>query len=326
MVENHNMQETATSLIPAKEIKPIPIEILQNDTLLLHRRDNTGLMKNFGQFVNIFSKKGPGSMHDYIDMLKKRKSDKLVCFTNLVVGASEKMNAYYADEYMEYDRRPLLKMFLEALMTELGLYDIQPAPFLSPGSGLKHKVLIVSRKGTRQLMNEQKVLEKCQTFERFDCELVQLEKLSLVDQMRKLRETSVLVAVHGNALTNIYWMVPGSVVFQIFPYGAKGHVMWLKTPWYKGENMVHAAELVTGNYLEWEVPLEDSSFKGTNDPNVLNPQKFWQTNFFGAQGKFLLEQNMNMDIGNFTRIMNNALAILEKEEASRAKLDEEMNT
>jgi hypothetical protein len=51
----------------------------------------------------------------------------------LVVGASEKMNAYHDQKYLDYpNRKGLVLGFLEILMKELKLDGVQPEPFLDP--------------------------------------------------------------------------------------------------------------------------------------------------------------------------------------------------
>jgi hypothetical protein len=149
----------------------------------------------------------------------------------LVVGASEKMNAYHDQKYLDYpNRKGLVLGFLDILMRELKLDGVQPEPFLDPSkecspfdltsikaSGKKHLVSIISRTGTRKLLNEQQVLATCNTFQNVRCELVRLETMSLYEQMKYIRGVSMLIGVHGNGLTNTYWMTPGTVVLQMYP-------------------------------------------------------------------------------------------------------------
>jgi hypothetical protein len=55
--------------------------------------------------------------------------------------------------------------------------------------------------------------------------------------------------------------------------------------------MVHSSEMVSGHYLEWVVPLNESSLASrSKEPNVADPEHFWNSNFYGAQTLFLLHQ------------------------------------
>ena len=79
-------------------------------------------------------------------------------------------------------------------------------------------VTLVDRQSSRLLLNKVAVIERA---------LLDLKVLFLTtdfshglhDTISTLQQTYILLAVHGQALANVMFMKPGSVVLEIFPYG-----------------------------------------------------------------------------------------------------------
>eukprot|EP00475_Leptophrys_vorax_P040563 TRINITY_DN7543_c0_g3_i1.p1 TRINITY_DN7543_c0_g3~~TRINITY_DN7543_c0_g3_i1.p1 ORF type:complete len:460 (+),score=109.40 TRINITY_DN7543_c0_g3_i1:95-1474(+) len=95
----------------------------------------------------------------------------------------------------------------------------------SPPEKVLQKLLIVDRyedRPGRRSMNRTILTEligALNATEKFDLEIAQFEKMSFLDQMRSVQDADVIMGVHGNGLTHVLWMKPGSTLVEIFPAG-----------------------------------------------------------------------------------------------------------
>ncbi|XP_013396478.1 beta-(1,2)-xylosyltransferase [Lingula anatina] len=78
---------------------------------------------------------------------------------------------------------------------------------------------------TRKIANEGELLNHLQkTFPSFNISGIQLDKLTIANQLQLVSATDILIAMHGAALAFTVFMTPGSGVIELYP---KGHgVSW----------------------------------------------------------------------------------------------------
>ena len=82
------------------------------------------------------------------------------------------------------------------------------------------KVGILNRKKDRKLFNAVDVLNSplIRNKSMITSQFI-LDDKSLVEQVSLIRTLDILIAVHGAGLTNMAWLKPCSIVFEVFPYG-----------------------------------------------------------------------------------------------------------
>ena len=73
--------------------------------------------------------------------------------------------------------------------------------------------IYASRRNVKRSPKNEIEIEKL--FERNGFEIVQMDKLDLLDEIKLMSETCVLAGVHGSALSNVIWMQKGSKVLEI---------------------------------------------------------------------------------------------------------------
>eukprot|EP00475_Leptophrys_vorax_P040562 TRINITY_DN7543_c0_g2_i2.p1 TRINITY_DN7543_c0_g2~~TRINITY_DN7543_c0_g2_i2.p1 ORF type:complete len:424 (+),score=102.56 TRINITY_DN7543_c0_g2_i2:161-1273(+) len=84
------------------------------------------------------------------------------------------------------------------------------------------KLLIVDRSEGRRSMNRTVFFELTSALSatgKFELEIAQFEKMSFFDQIKAAEDADVIMGVHGNGLTHVLWMKPGSTLVEIFPAG-----------------------------------------------------------------------------------------------------------
>jgi hypothetical protein len=111
---------------------------------------------------------------------------------------------------------PLLEAFRAFAVRGLGLE--------AAASG--RRIVTVIRRGskrggrevTRRIANEEPLIEALRAADGcFEVRAVDFAEIEYVEQMRLVRESAVLIGVHGAGLTNVMWLPPSAAVVEIFP-------------------------------------------------------------------------------------------------------------
>ncbi|EPS60224.1 hypothetical protein M569_14580, partial [Genlisea aurea] len=82
-----------------------------------------------------------------------------------------------------------------------------------------HRLLIVSRRKSRRLLNQEEMAETCKRIG-FEVETSEIEG-NFNSIARYINSFDVIVGVHGAALTNMIFLPENALVIQIIPYGLK---------------------------------------------------------------------------------------------------------
>eukprot|EP01012_Entosiphon_sulcatum_P015460 TRINITY_DN20415_c0_g1_i1.p1 TRINITY_DN20415_c0_g1~~TRINITY_DN20415_c0_g1_i1.p1 ORF type:complete len:524 (-),score=43.66 TRINITY_DN20415_c0_g1_i1:216-1787(-) len=138
---------------------------------------------------------------------------------------------FCADVAPTADVHPQEASYRDFIVHRLGLQGIVPA---GPRIG------IVSRRTKRFLLNEQELVQETHRLG-YKAILLPLEHMTVFEQIRELRRSSVLIGIHGSALTNAQFMHNGSALVQLMPYKVKGGAGFFKE-WADEAGVV---------YLEW---------------------------------------------------------------------------
>jgi hypothetical protein len=84
--------------------------------------------------------------------------------------------------------------------------------------------LLVQRRGSRRIVNEDQVLHVLSERLGLETRVATFETASFEEQVRAVGDRSLLVAMHGGALHNLWFLPPGARVLEIFP---------ATMPWYE---------------------------------------------------------------------------------------------
>ncbi|XP_074310900.1 xylan glycosyltransferase MUCI21-like [Silene latifolia] len=166
-------------------------------------------------------------------------------------------------------------------------------------------VVLISRKGSRMLLNEDEIVNMMvglgfQVRIPTPDDMNNLEKLSsLVNQCR------VMVGVHGAGLVNEVFLPKGAVVVQFIPVG----LMWQSISYY-----AEPTPKMGLKYLEYRVGFDESSLYESysrNDLVIINPPSVYAKGFSVAKAIYLEEQNLRINVTKFKATMSHALELLE---------------
>ncbi|KAK6148669.1 hypothetical protein DH2020_019581 [Rehmannia glutinosa] len=165
------------------------------------------------------------------------------------------------------------------------------------------RMLIVSRKNSRRLKNENEVVEMAQSlgFDVIVREIV--HNMSIVAKF--VNSFDVMMGVHGAGLTNMVFLPNKAIVIEIIPFGLE----LLAKDYFK----LPAKEMKL-SYLEYKVGLNESSLLGKYplDSEVYrNPGALQKKGFLGFRSIYLDNQDVNLDCGRFRETLLNALEIIE---------------
>ena len=100
------------------------------------------------------------------------------------------------------------------------------------------QLLLVQRKSARRFNNQVDIMGSIREFEKspgaqntkFNVSMTQFDGLRLTKQVELMRSIDIIIAVHGAGLTNVAFMKPCSIVFEVFPFGLEK----ADHPWYFG--------------------------------------------------------------------------------------------
>lgn len=79
--------------------------------------------------------------------------------------------------------------------------------------------LIISRTKTRLITNLDELVHMVQLHTKLTPVVIDLESISIQDVVILLRDTQLLISMHGSALILSMFLQPGSAVLEMFPYG-----------------------------------------------------------------------------------------------------------
>ena len=104
----------------------------------------------------------------------------------------------------------LLQVFIRRVLT---FYDIEDS-----ARGDRIVVTFIDRVGTRNLVDQdQHLLEIKARLKNVELRVIDPGTLPFREQIRVIRESDVLIGVHGAGLTHSFWLRPGSALVEILP-------------------------------------------------------------------------------------------------------------
>ncbi|KAG2687158.1 hypothetical protein I3760_09G039200 [Carya illinoinensis] len=159
----------------------------------------------------------------------------------------------------------------------------------------KPKLLILSRNGSRAIINENLLVKMSEEIG-FGVTVLRPDPTTELAMIyRTLNSSHVMVGVHGAAMTHFLFMRPGSVLIQVIPLGT----MWAAETYF-GE----PARKFGLKYIGYEIVPKESSLYDKyheNDPVLRDPdsvnKKVWQY----TKDIYLEGQNVRLDLRRFRK-------------------------
>lgn len=159
----------------------------------------------------------------------------------------------------------------------------------------KPKLVIVSRNGSRAIMNE-RLLVKMASKIGFSVTVLKPERTTeLAKIYRELNSSDVMVGVHGAAMTHFLFMNPGSVFIQVVPLGTS----WAAETYY-GE----PAKKLGLRYIGYEIlPRESSLYEEyeSDDPVLRDPNSVNDRGWEFTKKIYLDRQKVRLNLVRFRK-------------------------
>ncbi|CAL4951093.1 unnamed protein product [Urochloa decumbens] len=177
----------------------------------------------------------------------------------------------------------------------------------------KPRLLIVSRRGTRLLLNADAVARVAEEvgFEATVSELSAVAAAAGDDGVarvaRLINSFDAMVGVHGADLTNMVFLPAGAAVVQIVPWGG--------LQWIARMDFGEPAEAIGLRYIQYEVAVHESTLKDKypRDHEIFtNPTALHRKGFTFMRNTFLKGQDIVVDVDRFRKVLVQALENLKQ--------------
>lgn len=118
------------------------------------------------------------------------------------------------------DHSELLETFSRRVLAHLNISDHDKQIYDSPQRDRNIIVAFIERRGTRKLVDmDQHIAALRSIYTHTEIRVLNMESLTLTEQIQNVRDCDVLVGVHGAGLTHAMWLRKHSVVAEILPEG-----------------------------------------------------------------------------------------------------------
>nr|XP_043636033.1 xylan glycosyltransferase MUCI21-like [Erigeron canadensis] len=173
--------------------------------------------------------------------------------------------------------------------------QVKNNPIKMVGGLEKPKLVIISRNGSRAIMNEN-VLVKTASKIGFSVTVLKPQRTSeLAKIYRELNSSDVMVGVHGAAMTHFMFMRPGSVFIQVVPLGTT----WAAETYY-GE----PAKKLGLRYIGYQILPHESSLYDeyqSNDPVLRDPNSVNDRGWEFTKKIYLDRQKVRLNLARFRK-------------------------
>lgn len=164
----------------------------------------------------------------------------------------------------------------------------------------KPKLVILSRNGSREILNERLLVELAEEIG-FSVKVLRPDKTTeLAKIYRCLNSSDVMIGVHGAAMTHFLFLKPKTVFIQIIPIGTE----WAAETFY-GE----PAKKMGLKYIGYKIKPKESSLYdeyGKDNPIIQDPKSFTRKGWDYTKKIYLERQNVKLDLKIFKKPLSRA--------------------
>ncbi|CAL4957788.1 unnamed protein product [Urochloa decumbens] len=251
-----------------------------------------------------------------LDLAAAAAAGEVHCFRRGVVGlrARRELMVEPAERGSPDDRVAAgMPEFTRFLRRALSLPRDAPTRPAAGDDVRKPRLLIVSRRGTRLLLNADAVARVAEEvgFEATVSELSAVAAAAGDDGVervaRLVNSFDAMVGVHGADLTNMVFLPAGAAVVQIVPWGG--------LRWIARVDFGDPAEAMGLGYIQYEVAVHESTLKDKypRDHEIFtNPTALHRKGFTFMRNTFLKGQDIVVDVDRFRKVLVQALENLKQ--------------
>ncbi|KAJ8430610.1 hypothetical protein Cgig2_021572 [Carnegiea gigantea] len=237
------------------------------------------------------------STHEIIEL---DNDQEIRCFKNALIGLKS-----HKDFDIDPEKPPFgnsLRNFTKLVRRAYSLQR-EKATKLTAQDKRKPRLLIISRKGTRLLVNEDEVAAEAQSLG-FDVEAMELMN-DLRVFSKRVNSFDVIVGVHGAGLTNMVFLPENAVLIQVVPLGLE----WLAKAYFE-----HPAKDMNIKYLEYKINKNESSLieqYPIDHPVITDPSLLKKEGYGKFKSIYLDSQNVRLDVSRFRGLLLEALQLVQ---------------
>ncbi|CAO2160810.1 unnamed protein product [Urochloa humidicola] len=254
--------------------------------------------------------------HVPLDLAAVAAAGEVHCFRGAVVGLRARRELMIDPEERGSPDGVVAGMpeFTRFLRRALSLpRDAPTRPAAGTSTGSKPRLLIVSRRGTRLLLNADAVARAAEEVG-FEVAVSELSAVAAgggddgVARVARLVNTfDALVGVHGADLTNMVFLPAGAAVVQIVPWGG--------LQWIARMDFGDPAEAMGLRYIQYEIAVHESTLKDKypRDHEIFtNPTALHRKGFTFMRNTFLKGQDIVVDVDRFRKVLVQVLESLKQ--------------
>ncbi|KAF8724638.1 hypothetical protein HU200_020909 [Digitaria exilis] len=250
------------------------------------------------------------SRHPPLDLAGVAAAGEVHCFRRAVVGLRAHRELMIERERSDLDAVGMPE-FTRFLRRALSLP--RNAPTRLAAGDKKPRLLIVSRRGTRLLLNTDAVVRAAEEvgFEVVVSELSSMASTDGDDDVahvgRVINSFDAMVGVHGADLTNMVFLPEGATMVQIVPWGG--------LQWIARLDFGDPAEAMGLRYIQYEIGVHESTLKDKYPRGheiFTNPTALHKKGFKFLRDTFLKGQDIIVDVERFRTALLQALENLKQ--------------
>ncbi|KAL8132640.1 beta-1,2-xylosyltransferase XYXT1-like [Apium graveolens] len=230
------------------------------------------------------------------------KEEGILCYKSMIIGLKTRKELGIDHASNIYEGFSM-KDFRDFLRSAYSLTR-KTVMKLRKGTIEKPRMMIISRKKTRTLINESKVTRTAQSmgYEVIVADATLSTDLSKFAEL--VNSCSVLIGVHGAGLTNMVFLPDNAVVIQIVPLGIE---------WYAKHDFEEPALDMNIRYMGYKIKVKESSLiqqYSVKSATIRNSLSVNKSGWDVIRSVYLDKQNVIVDVRRFRSSLLRALKLL----------------
>ncbi|XP_021742904.1 uncharacterized protein LOC110708986 [Chenopodium quinoa] len=221
------------------------------------------------------------------------------CFNNAIIGVKS-----HRDFGIDPEKLPYGLTLRNYTQFTRKIYSLQrdTAIQMTAEDDRKPRLLIISRKKTRTILNENEIVAEAQ---RLGYDVVVIDaRMNLKNFSKIVNSADVMLGVHGAGLTNILYLPENAVLIQVIPIGLQSvSEIFYERP----------ARNMSLKYLEYEISVRESSLiqqYPIKHQVITDPEIAKKAGWPEFKKIYLDNQDVRLDMRKFRTVLVKALELL----------------